>query len=161
ARRGVGGDTTATVTAGGKVVSKKKINGSEISLVTMPLSRLTDDHLKIAVDHGAHVSVRVTEVRVDGGAAESHGFSLVRSSSDAKGAPLAHVKAGDIVTVTLNIKTDKGHKWIALVDHLPAGFEALNSKLASGAAPDERHDDPDPWAKYHWADVVWDHQDMR
>ncbi len=162
AHRAQGGETTATVTAGGKVISKKRISGSEISVVTLPLSRLTDDHLKIAVDHGGHVGVRVTEARVDGGAAESHGFAVVRSYTDAHGAPLAHVKAGDLVTVTLQIKADNDHKWIALVDHLPAGFEALNSKLASGAAPDERQDQsPDPWARYRWADVVWDHQDLR
>jgi uncharacterized protein YfaS (alpha-2-macroglobulin family) len=166
AKRVQGGDTTATVTAGGKVVSKKKIIGSEISLVRVPLSKLDAGHVKIAVDHGAHIALRVTEARVDGGAAESHGFSVKRSYVDEHGAALAHVKAGDLVTVKLEIDADATHKWIALVDRLPAGFEPINPKLASGGAPqgDADKDKPtNPWASYsgRWADVNWDHEDMR
>jgi uncharacterized protein YfaS (alpha-2-macroglobulin family) len=163
AKRVQGGDTTAVVTAGGKVVSKKKIIGSEISMVKIPLSKL-DGHVKIAVDHGAHVAMRVTEAKVDGGAAESHGFSIKRTYTDEHGAPLAHVKAGDLVTVKLEITADEQHKWLALVDRLPAGFEPLNPKLASGGATTDEKDKPnDPWAsyRYRWVDVVWDHQDMR
>ncbi|MGE5182974.1 MAG: hypothetical protein ACM31C_12965, partial [Acidobacteriota bacterium] len=164
AKRVQSGDTMTTVTAGGKLISKKKISGAEISVVRVPLSRLAGDDVKIAVDHAAHVGVRVTEARVDGGAAESHGFSVTRSYLDEHGAPLAHVKAGDMVTVKLEIDASKDHKWIALVDRLPAGFEPVNPKLASGAPADTDKDKPaDPWASYRssWAEVNWDHQDMR
>jgi len=161
AKRATGGDTTATVTAGGKLVSKKKIIGSEISMVRVPLSKL-DGAIKVAVDHGAHVSLRVTEARVDGGAAESHGYSLTRTYTDEHGATLTQVKAGDLVTVKLSITAKDTHKWIALVDRLPAGFEPVNPKLASGNAADPDKDKPaDPWSHGRWQSVDWDHQDMR
>src|SRR5262249_18436671 len=103
AKRAATGDVTAKVTVGGKVVSNRHIAGAEVTTVRVPLGEVTGDQLAVAVDQGAHVSVRVSEARSDAGAAVSNGFTIARSYTDAKGAPIAKAKAGDIVTVKLAI----------------------------------------------------------
>ena len=158
-RRGSAGDTTAIVRVGGKQVSSKKIVGSEISTVRIPLSQLADDRIEIAVDHGAHVSVRVREARPDAATGVANGFTLARSYADASGKPATQFKAGDLVTVKLVVTADANRQWVALVDPIPAGFEVVNPKLAAGGVPSDKPASND-W-RYGGAWVQWDHQEMR
>jgi hypothetical protein len=162
-RRAANGDTTVTIKLGGKRVAKKKIRGSEVYALKLPVGTAND--VEIAVDRPAHVSARVTEARVDAGAAVANGFTLERAYTDASGTPLTSFKAGDLVTVKLRIGATTARKWVALVDPLPAGFEVVNAKLAAGgtnvnasAAP------PSDWQqrRSRWLSAVtWDHQDIR
>ena len=52
------------------------------------------------------------------------------------------------MTVVLRVRADTSHRWIALVDPLPAGFEVVNPRLAAGGAVAAGGD-------------TWTHQDLR
>ncbi len=162
-RRAQAGDTTATIKIGGKQVTSKKIVGTQIASLRIPLTELTGDQLDISVDHGAFISARMTEVRVDGGAAVANGFSLTRSYTDASGKAASSFKAGDMVTVKLTVTADAAQQWVALVDPIPAGFEVVNPKLAAGGAQlPAKPTTTDPWAKRRtYGYVDWDHQELR
>ena len=153
-RRAQPGELTTTITAGGKPLASKRIAGTEIWTVRAPLRDLTGDRIAIATTGAAHITARITEARVDAGAAARHGYTLTRSYLDAAGKPATAFKAGEVVTVKLEITADAGHRWVALVDPLPAGLEVLNARLASGAAADPA---PVDWR----AAITWSHQDAR
>jgi uncharacterized protein YfaS (alpha-2-macroglobulin family) len=149
-RAGVtGGDATETISVGGTEISKRKLLGGEIVVVRVPLDKAAGDRVAVAVDKGARVSVRVTEARVDAGAAEARGFSVARAYLGADGKPRTTFAAGELVTIELRVHADAAHRWVALVDPLPAGFEAVNPKLAAGD-PTRMHDE-----------LVWSHHDLR
>jgi uncharacterized protein YfaS (alpha-2-macroglobulin family) len=133
-----------------------------VTSLRVPLANVSGDDVQVAVDHAAHVSVRAALARVDDGKAQNNGYTVERTYLDSNGGALAKVKAGDIVTVQLVVNAKDMHKWIALVDRLPAGFEPLEAKLASGGADADPAPKAarDPWGS-RWADVLWDHQDMR
>ncbi len=159
-RRHASGDATATVTVGGVVVAKKHLSGAEVGTVTVPLAKVTNDRIEIAVDHGAHVSARVTEARRDAGAAATAGFAIERSYLDAGGKAATAFKAGQLVTVKLKITAAAERRWVALVDPLPAGFEVVNPKLAAGGEAkqdDQVQQQPRTW----WNAVTWDYQEVR
>ncbi|HEY4182337.1 MAG TPA: MG2 domain-containing protein [Kofleriaceae bacterium] len=162
-RRSSTGSTTATVTVGGKQVLKQKISGAQMSSVHVALDKLSGDDIAVTTDNGAAVSVRVTEARLDAGKAQANGFTIARRYSDDKGTELTSVKAGQIVTVTLDITADDNRRWIALVDPIPAGFEVMNAKLASGGT-DMSNQPPPPqatrWDRWRQA-LTWDYQEMR
>lgn len=122
--------------------------------MTVRLTSIPEDN------DAAHVTVRVSEARRAPGAATATGFSITRTYLDAAGQPATSFKEGDLVTVQLAVTADARHRWISLVDPLPAGFEAVNPKLASGSgAPAASSASPDPWAR--WAPITWTHQNLR
>ncbi|HEY5939109.1 MAG TPA: alpha-2-macroglobulin family protein, partial [Kofleriaceae bacterium] len=158
-RRARTGETTAQVTLGGKQLVKRKVVGAEIATIKVPLDGITTDQLAITVDQAAHVNARVTESRVDAGAAVSKGFAIERKYFDAKGKEAKSFKAGELVTVKLTITNDNAQKWVALVDPIPAGFEVMNPKLASGGTQQQK---PNPTAGRGYRNHVnWDHHEMR
>ena len=157
-RRAKTGETTARVTLGGKEIVKRKLVGAEIATIKLPLDGLASDDLSITVDRMAYVTARVSESRVDAGAAVANGFAIGRTYLDAAGKPATSFKAGELVTVKLAIVNDAARKWVALVDPIPAGFEVLNPKLAAGGTP------PTPNAtagRGYRNSVSWDHQELR
>lgn len=161
ARRTAGGTSTVTITVGGKQVARTKLAGGQIHTVKLPLG--SADDVAIAVDHPAYVSARVREARVDGGAPVANGFTIARRYTDAAGAEIGSVKAGEIVTVKLAITADRDRKWVAVVDPLPAGFEPINGKLAAGGS-DLDAQPPASWQQRQQAwrhAVTWDHQELR
>jgi hypothetical protein len=157
AKRGATGTVTATVKVDGKVVATRTLTGAEVGSIRLPLDKLHGDRIDVTVDHPAHVGVRAVEARVDPGTALANGFAIERSYLTADGKPATHLRAGDLVTVNLRVTTTTEHRWVALVDPLPAGFEVVNAKLAGGAPPPAK---TDPWAS-RWQRTRWDHQDMR
>jgi uncharacterized protein YfaS (alpha-2-macroglobulin family) len=160
-KRATGGETTATIRVGGKQIGNRKITGAEIASFKLPLGEVAGDKLELTVTGTANVSVRVRESRVDAMAPVSNGFELKRVYLDAKGAEVASFKAGDMVTVKLELTTKAAQQWVALVDPIPAGFEVVNPKLAAGGAQQPNQPtNPDPWAR-RWGYVTWDHQELR
>ncbi|MBA2540490.1 MAG: hypothetical protein H0V17_12690 [Deltaproteobacteria bacterium] len=163
-KRAVGGETLATIKLGGKQIGNRKIKGAEIATFKLVLGDLpaTADKLELAVDGGANVSVRVREARVDALAPIENGFTLKRSYLDAKGNVTRSFKAGDMVTVRVEVTAPETRQWVALVDPIPAGFEVVNPKLAAGGAQPNQPvtTNPDPWAR-RWGYVTWDHQELR
>jgi uncharacterized protein YfaS (alpha-2-macroglobulin family) len=157
-RRGAIGTTTATVTVGGKRVMKQKITGAQVTSVKVPLANTSGDDISVVADHGGAISVRVVEARVDAGASMSNGFTITRKYMDEKGVEKLAFKAGDLVRIELQVTADKTRKWVAMVDPIPAGFEILNPKLASGAGGTAT---PTNQRGQWWNSMTWDHQEMR
>ena len=79
----------------------------------------------------------------------AHGVSIHRAYSDAAGkvVNLDDVKPGQIVRVAVRVDMPRVDSYrlgyLAITDRLPAGFEALNTDLATtGSLPDISHDHP-------------------
>nr|HEX4318707.1 MG2 domain-containing protein [Kofleriaceae bacterium] len=132
ARRSGKGELDTSIKVAGKTIATKHLSGAMVETLTLPLAQVTGDDVAVSVTGTAHVSVRVIEARIDRGAAESHGYSVTRAYTDTTGKALATVKAGQLVNITLSIHADDTHRWIAISDPLPAGFEAVNPDLATG-----------------------------
>jgi uncharacterized protein YfaS (alpha-2-macroglobulin family) len=79
----------------------------------------------------------------------AHGVSIHRAYSDAGGKPLdvANVKPGQVIRVAVRIEMPKLDSYrlgyLAVTDRIPAGFEALNTDLATtGSLPELSKDHP-------------------
>jgi hypothetical protein len=79
----------------------------------------------------------------------AHGISIHRAYSDAAGKELAldDVKPGQVVRVALRVELPRLDSYrlgyLAVTDHLPSGFEALNTDLATtGSIPELARDHP-------------------
>jgi alpha-2-macroglobulin len=79
-----------------------------------------------------------------------------------------HVKAGARVRVKLQMVAPTRRYHVALVDPLPAGFEALNPELqGTGALPleppvSEESESAGPWGRYYWWWGPWyQHENLR
>lgn len=153
------GKSTATVTAGGKGIAQQTVSGGEATVIKAKLSSLAGDDVKIAMEGAGFVTVRVTEVRRDAGAAQSNGFTIRREYLDMGGKPLTKAAAGQLVRVNVTLDVPTARNWVAVVDPLPAGFEVANPKLASGgvnaAVPNAAE------KKYWWEDPTWANQELR
>jgi uncharacterized protein YfaS (alpha-2-macroglobulin family) len=165
ARRGaVDGDATLTINAGG-VASKRVFKGTEVVSTTVLLSTMTTDDITLSVDKGAAGSVRTRELRVDAGEAQANGFTISRAYLDAAGTPKTTFKAGDMVTVKLVVTLAHDEKWVAMVDPLPAGFEAVNPKLAAGGSSTPTTPDPNmSWEDRragYYGQYIWAHTEQR
>jgi uncharacterized protein YfaS (alpha-2-macroglobulin family) len=73
-----------------------------------------------------------------------------------------HVKAGTRVRITLNMVNENRRYHVALVDPMPAGFEAMNPSLATtGPVPIDTKDE-DRGGRYWWWWGPWyEHQNLR
>jgi len=160
ARRGAAGETTAAISVGGKVVSKKRLTGGQIEVLRVPLAKAAGQSVGVSLDRGGHLSVRLAEVRVDPGAAASHGYAVSRVYRDDKGDAMTSFKAGQLVHVTLSITADANHRWIAVTDPLPAGFEIIDPKLATSAV-DEAKAQQAAVERHWWDAVTWDFHEAR
>ncbi len=157
-RTAVDGDATLTISAGG-VANKRVFKGSEVVSTSFLLSTMTTDDVTLSVDKGAAISVRTRELRVDAGEAQANGFAISRTYLDAAGNAKTSFKAGDMVTVKLVVTLKQHEKWIAMVDPLPAGFEAVNPKLAAGGV---RTPDPNAtWGNRYYNNYMWSHTEQR
>jgi uncharacterized protein YfaS (alpha-2-macroglobulin family) len=61
-----------------------------------------------------------------------------------------------LLTVKLTVTAATDHRRVALVDPLPAGFEAVNPALADGKPPGP----PSP-TRDRWTPVTWNHPNLR
>jgi hypothetical protein len=81
----------------------------------------------------------------------SHGMQVTRTLVDPdSGLPLSTFKIGQLVRVTLTLKTGPTRRQVALVDRLPAGFEPVDTTLATAQLLTRASDN-------NWA---WQHREM-
>ncbi|MCA9679769.1 MAG: hypothetical protein H6708_23625 [Kofleriaceae bacterium] len=153
------GKATVAISAGGKPLSKKVLSGADVHVVKQALDALAGDTLTIHGDPGVRYAVRLVQARTDDGQAASQGFTLTREYLDAKGRAVTQVAAGDLVTVRLTMKLDAPRRWVALVDPMPAGFEAVNPALATSqpGAGMTTSSGGDRW----WNPPTWDQTEVR
>ncbi|CAN5384668.1 hypothetical protein BH11MYX1_BH11MYX1_49690 [soil metagenome] len=73
-----------------------------------------------------------------------------------------HVKAGARVRVKLKMVNENRRYHVALVDPMPAGFEAMNPALAvTGPVPQDPNEQKARGRYWWWASTWYDHQNMR
>jgi len=74
-----------------------------------------------------------------------------------------HVRAGARVRIKLTMIAPSRRYHVALVDPLPAGFEAINPALAvSGSIPQAPEESAQPAMRYWWWNWTWyEHQNLR
>jgi uncharacterized protein YfaS (alpha-2-macroglobulin family) len=150
ARRTRGSAATVTVMSGSRTLQTATLEGSQVLVLHASQAEVADG-LRIVSSTPMHVQVRATDVSRDAGAALANGFTLSREYVGADGKPVTTIHTGDLVTVRLHVTTADRH-WVAMVDHLPAGFEAVNPRLATSAGTGR------PAGVRSW---MWDHQELR
>ncbi|HEX6367382.1 MAG TPA: alpha-2-macroglobulin family protein [Longimicrobium sp.] len=102
---------------------------------------------------------------LDRGFAVERTYEAVDDSSDVvRGADGGwRVKAGARVRITVTVTAPGRRVHVAMVDPLPAGFEAVNTALLGAEHVPEDDDDAAPWARgYRWWWGPWyEHQNLR
>jgi len=132
ARRQSAGSSTFTIDIGGKKVDKT-LQGNAIFALHQKLSDVPPGKLTITTGDRIRYAVRVTSAREDKNvAAVDRGFSVTRAYLDAKtGKPVTSFTTGQLIKVQVTVKSPVDRGFVAVVDHLPAGFEAVNTRLAT------------------------------
>jgi uncharacterized protein YfaS (alpha-2-macroglobulin family) len=151
ARRASAGTTTVTVMSGRRTLGTETLTGGAAAIVRVPLTAIEGGELAVKASGPVHYRARVTEVTRDGGAAVASGFVVKREYLGSDGKAKTTFRAGELVKVQLTVATLTSRRWVAMVDPLPAGFEAVNPKLASGGGA--RGGSPLPWN--------WAHQELK
>jgi uncharacterized protein YfaS (alpha-2-macroglobulin family) len=155
ARKATAGSAKVSVKIGGKTVDKTLQGGEVLSLRT-PLAGLAPGALVIESSGPVHYAARLEVARnVTEAEADDKGFTVERSYIDpVSEKPLAAFKAGQLVRVRVKVTTKTERHWVALVDPLPAGFEIVNTKLATSVR-DENEGDGDEENERWWNPPLW------
>ena len=121
-----------TVSLAGKQIAKAQLSGKRrVSVVTAPVGGASAP-LVIAPRGEVFYNVEVRyRDRPDTLVAESNSLSLTREYLDEAGAPKSTFKVGDIVRIRLTMPLGESKNHLMVSDRLPAGFEALNARLAT------------------------------
>jgi uncharacterized protein YfaS (alpha-2-macroglobulin family) len=153
------GGVDVSVKLEGKVLDTFEKLGGDNKEVRIPLKDLAGKKVTLLLAGDAHTpSAFALEARykrpLEGGGTRlarraPHGVSIHRAYSDAAGKPLDlnQVKPGQIVRVAVRIEMPKLESYrlgyLAVTDRLPAGFEGLDTDLATtGSVPELSHDHP-------------------
>ena len=123
--------SSATVQFGGAPLLSGPLTGKQrIRSITAPLP--ASGELTITPTGQVHYTVEVRYRRtVASLKAESHGITLTNEYLDEAGKPKSTFTVGDTVRVRVTAVLDKDSDNLMVSDVLPAGFEALNTKLAT------------------------------
>lgn len=152
ARSRAGGSTEVKLTLDGAPLETRKVKGSEVMRFWRTASKLPGGALRLTASAPVHYSVRRKLVRELGEQpAVAEGFELDRQYLDFKTEkPVSEVKLGQLIKVKLTVRSGKKAHYVALVDPIPAGCEAVNTELAteSNYAGTQR-------------DYRWDHVELR
>jgi hypothetical protein len=164
--RAAAADAKVTVTVGGKTQfsgTLKGSQGSEIRRIRLPLGTLgTIDSVGkgpfVLETDGTPVfyTARIHVTRALDPAATDAGITVKRDYLDAEtGKPIAEAKLGQVVKVRLTIATPESRAHVAVVDHLPAGFEPVLDRFQQ--RPDEEVE--------HWwwmrSTTEWQNRELR
>lgn len=117
--------------AGEKMISGRFESGELIKMATRSISD-GDKSLLIQPEGQVFYSVRLRyRPMLETVKAAANGFSLSREYGDEDGEPITSFRVGDIVRIKLKIPLEQSVNHLMISDHLPAGFEALNTRLAT------------------------------
>src|SRR5207253_1174796 len=101
-----------------------------LRVVTVPLP--ANGQLELAPNGEVAYNVAVRyRARPETIKAEAHGVEVSREYLDDAGKPKTDFTVGDVVVVKLHVKVPDSATHVMVSDALPAGFEALNTKLAT------------------------------
>jgi hypothetical protein len=143
------GQVTATWRLGEAPAAQRVVSGLDVHSVTQSRSLLAGAPLYLASSGALRYAVTVTEaLPLDVATSTDNGFSVTRSYLDPKtNTELSRVKAGELVKIRLSFSTPADRRYVALVDRMPAGFEAVNAKLATSKT--ELQPNSDSWSWTH------------
>ncbi|MCG8424360.1 MAG: MG2 domain-containing protein [Proteobacteria bacterium] len=133
---------------------RRKIKGSKILVLRRRLHNYQPGSVKIETTGKVRYAVRLTEAREEKAVeAVNKGFAITREYLDPKsGTPVAEFKTGQLIKVRIAIESADSRRYVAVDDPLPAGFEAVNTKLASAQNTGSGE------AKSSWG---WSHRELR
>ncbi len=125
----------------------------KMRVVAVPLTGDSDLTLSPKGEVAYNVAIRY-RARPETIKAESHNMTITREYLDEAGKPKTSFKVGDVVVVKLHVNVPRDAVHVMVSDALPAGFEALNTNLATVAAV--AGDDSN---RYWWGDYRAMHDD--
>ncbi|HTM21585.1 MAG TPA: hypothetical protein VL172_13785, partial [Kofleriaceae bacterium] len=159
ARRQADGQATFTVDLGGKKI-EKTVHGHEVFALRQSLADVPPGKLVITSKDRVRYAVRLTAAREDKAPTPvDRGFQVTRKYLDARsGKPVTVLAAGQLVKVIVTVKTPVDRTFVAVVDHLPAGLEAVNTRLATSQQQATRGYGYYPSYRWWWG---WTHQELR
>ena len=155
------GTAKVTVSLGKKHLARKTLKGAAVLGISRTLNKLKAGQLTIKSSTPARFTARLYLARKTSQEDSiARGITVTREYLDpATGRAVSKVSAGQLIKVRVQIRTDKDRHYVAVVDPLPAGVEALNTRLATtqqaqpGASSEKRH----RW----WNRPTWDHKELR
>jgi uncharacterized protein YfaS (alpha-2-macroglobulin family) len=137
ARREAGGELAVSVRVGERVLAGRTLTGHQVFAFSRGLDELTPGRLELSASGPARYAVRLhLGLRDDRGRASERGFTVTREYLDPdKEEPKTAFAVGDLVRVRVKVEADGDRYWVAVEDPLPAGFEAVNTRLETSEAP--------------------------
>jgi alpha-2-macroglobulin len=146
------GPATVTVVLGTETIATVRVGaGQSIERVVIPADRLpapgnrTELTIRTAGGSSARYSARLRYVaEVSAQRAEEHGLRVTRALLDADtGRPVTSPRVGQLLRVRLTLRSEGDLQQVALTDRLPAGFEPVDTSLATSER--RARDQGDPW----------------
>jgi hypothetical protein len=116
--------------AGKDVLSATLAGKQKLRILTVPFAVDTEIQIAPKGEVAYNVAVRY-RARPETIKAESHGLEITREYTDEAGKAKTTFQVGDVVVVKLHVKLPEQSTHLMVSDALPAGFEALNTKLAT------------------------------
>ncbi|HUH05994.1 MAG TPA: MG2 domain-containing protein [Kofleriaceae bacterium] len=126
------GSSTVSIHLGGEVITRT-LTGGQVLAVSRSLDTLKPGSVEVRAKGKVRYAVSLTEARRDPATTPSdNGFTVTRQYLDpASGLALTSFKAGQLVKVAVVVKSASDRSYVAVQDPIPAGFEAVNTRLAT------------------------------
>lgn len=136
ARRESQGSETVDISFNGKRQVRRTLKGAKVLTFRRYLHNYKPGDVTIETTGKVRYAVRLTEARDEPAATPiDQGFSVTREYLNlTTNQPLTgEFKTGQLVKVRVRIAAPERRQFVAIEDPLPAGFEAVNTKLATSA----------------------------
>jgi len=154
AREQAQGNTSVRIELDGNKLSQRLLRGGEVYRFSRSLKQIKPGELIITSQTPLFYTIRMTQVR-DVGEDDtlSAGFALSRQYLDFETEqPIERIRLGQLIKVRLDVQTDQDRNYVALIDPIPAGCEAVNTELATEASVLGDKDR---------TSYVWDYRELR
>lgn len=142
------GQVQVEVRLGERRLFAENLQGLAVGAVSLPLADLAPGTLTIQADGPLRHRVRlVVASRIGHAGPVDRGFQLERTWRDAlTGKPIDKLRPGQLVVVTVTLRSPVARRYVALVDALPAGLEAVSQRYDAPPGQHLPHVDGDGWA---------------
>jgi uncharacterized protein YfaS (alpha-2-macroglobulin family) len=148
ARRQAAGKAKLTIKLGETTLKDATLTGGGLMRVRVPLAGLAKGQtLALEASEPVFYNAVLYKVRPEPVAqALDHGFAVQRDYLDLETQrPIATARVGQLVKVRLHVSSPNAQQYVALSDPLPAGFESINSSLATERDVSSHEDRPWQW----------------
>ena len=161
ARSRARGSARVSVALDGRGLLRARLKGSRVLTLSRPLSKLKPGTLTLRSRGKVRYAVRLLLARrVSQDKSADRGFAISRQYLDASsGQPVSALSAGQLVRVKITVRTPKDRAYVALVDPLPAGLEAVNTRLSTSRQQPPSTKGPRRW--WYRPRPTWSHKELR